>query len=365
VDAGTGNAERLARGPAVSDAPAGAQLWLAPSPAVPVEAGPAPSFSVVIAAYQAAETVGQAVASALEQTLPPLEVIVCDDASTDDIEGALAPLAGRVTLIRRERNGGVSAARNEAVRAASGEFVVILDADDVFMPRRLEALAALASARPDLDILTTDALLEVDGETLRRAYDGTLVFEVDDQRLAILRYNFIQHAAVRRTAWLDAGGHDESIGWTEDWELWIRLILGGSRAGLVTEPLTLYRLNPASLSTHQAQMRRGEVMTLERTLVGGHDLTPEERLALSRALEEHRRAAAQEELREALARGAPDARRRAKEIAGGKDYGLLTRVKAGAAAVFPGLPGRLLRRRQRRAWITAGGMKIERERPRS
>jgi glycosyltransferase involved in cell wall biosynthesis len=361
VDAGTRNAERLARGPALSDTPAGGQPWLAPSPAVPVEPGPAPSLSVVIAAYQAAETIGEAVASALEQTLPPLEVIVCDDASTDDIEGALAPLAGRVTLIRRERNGGVAAARNEAVRAASGEFVVVLDADDVFMPQRLEALAALASARPDLDILATDALLEVDGKTIRRAYDGTFVFEVEDQRLAILRYNFIQHPAVRRTVWLDAGGHDESIKWTEDWELWVRLILAGARAGLVTEPLLLYRLNPASLSANQAQMRRGELMTLERTAAAGHHLSTEERLALSRAVDKHRRAATLEEFREALARGAPDARRCARAVVGGKGYGWLTRIKAGAAAVFPGMPGMVLRRRQRRAWVTAGGMRIKRK----
>jgi glycosyltransferase involved in cell wall biosynthesis len=347
----------------VNQPPAGDQLWLVPTPAAPVEPGPAPSFSVVVAAYQAAETVGEAVASALEQTLAPLEVIVCDDASTDDIEDALAPFAGRVTLIRRERNGGPSAARNEAVRAAKGEFVVVLDADDVFMPRRLEALAALASARPDLDILTTDELLEVDGRTLRRVYDGSWPFEVGDQRLAILQYNFIQHAAVRRTLWLEAGGHDESINWTEDWELWIRLILAGSRAGLVTEPLARYRLNPASLSAGQAQMRRGEVMTLERTAAANHELSPEERLALSRALERHRRAATLEELREALARGAPNARRRARAVVGGRGYGLLTRVKAGAAALLPGVLGRMLYRRQRGGWIAAGGMRIEGERP--
>ncbi|MGH9172822.1 MAG: glycosyltransferase family 2 protein, partial [Vicinamibacterales bacterium] len=63
---------------------------VAPPPTVPVEPATRPSFSVLIAAYQAADTIGDAVASALEQTVPAREVIVCDDGSTDDTEGALA-----------------------------------------------------------------------------------------------------------------------------------------------------------------------------------------------------------------------------------------------------------------------------------
>jgi glycosyl transferase family 2 len=338
--------------------------FLAPEPEVPLEPVPAPSFSVIIAAYQAAETVGEAVASAFEQTLSPHEVIVCDDGSTDDIEVALAPFAGRVTLIRRERNGGESAAKNTASRAASGDFVAILDADDIYLPRRLESLAELASVRPDLDILTTDALLEVGGTTLRRAYDGTWLFEVGDQRRAALEGNFMFGlATVRRSALLAAGGWDESIRWTADWELWLRLIFAGSRAGLVTEPLARYRLNPASLSANQAKMRRGEVMTLEKVATAGHDLSPEERLALSRSLEEHRRAARLEELREALASGAPDARRQAWAIAIKRSFGPMTRVKAVAAALFPGLARRMLLWRRRRAWIGAGGLRIESHSP--
>jgi glycosyltransferase involved in cell wall biosynthesis len=74
------------------------------------------TFSVVIPAYQAAETVADAVTSALEQTHPPEEVIVVDDGSTDDIAGALARFGSQIRLIRK-RNGGAASALNARARS--------------------------------------------------------------------------------------------------------------------------------------------------------------------------------------------------------------------------------------------------------
>ena len=139
-----------------------------PAPAA-TTAGGVPSLSVIVAAYQAAEVIGDAVGSALGQTVPPLEVIVCDDGSTDDLAGALAPFGDRVRLLR-QANGGEAAAKNAAAAAASGDYVVVLDADDVFEPERLEALGACLAARPDLDLLTTDGWVELGGRRVRRVY---------------------------------------------------------------------------------------------------------------------------------------------------------------------------------------------------
>lgn len=225
----------------------------------------APSFSVVIAAYQAEATVTAAVTSALEQTLPALEVIVCDDGSTDGTADALAPFRNDVVLLRKE-NGGEASAKNAAVNASRGEYVAILDADDLFLPRRLEALNAAASERPDLDILTTDAYLELDGRRVKRCYEGGMQFVVDDQRLGILASNFIfGQVAVRRDRLAAVDGFDERIRWTTDWDCWIRMILGGSKAGLVDEPLAIYRLAAGSLSAQRASLFAGRVQTLEKT----------------------------------------------------------------------------------------------------
>jgi glycosyl transferase family 2 len=307
--------------------------FLAPEPEGDVEGGTAPSLSVLVAAYQAATTVGDAVASALAQTEPPLEVIVCDDGSTDDIEDALVPYLDRILFLRKE-NGGEASAKNAAARAASGDFVVILDADDVFLPRRLEALAELASARPDLDILTTDATLEVDGNPVRRCYTDAFRFDVADQRRAILEQNFIfGHAAVRRARLLEIGGFDESIRWTTDWDCWIRLILSGSRAGLVAEPLALYRLNPGSLSAQRVAHIEGRLQTLAKTAARS-DLTEEERGVLERSVADNSRALALARARAALLEG-HYGRRRAIEVAFGKGFGIRTRLKALVSAAAP------------------------------
>jgi GT2 family glycosyltransferase len=309
---------------------------LAPPAAAPVEPHSAPpTFSVLIAVYDAADVVAEAVASALAQSVPPLELIVCDDGSTDDAAGALAPFRDRLRLIRQE-NGGEASAKNTAARAAAGDFVAILDADDVYLPERLEALGELARRRPDLDVLTTDAVLEVDGEPVRRCYTEELPFEVEDQRAEILRRNFVFGlAAVRRERLLAAGGFDESLRYATDWDLWMRLILDGSRVGLVDEPLARYRLRAGSLSSQRTALLAGRVGVLERG-ARHPSLTPAERRLLAASLRLERSRLARARARAALLDQLPSSRRHSLAVAVGRGHGLLTRAKAVAATIAPG-----------------------------
>lgn len=82
--------------------------FLAPPSELPIEPGSAPRFSVLVPAYNASTTIAEAVESALGQTTPPHEVVVCDDGSTDDLEGALAPFRDRIVLVRKENGGSAS-----------------------------------------------------------------------------------------------------------------------------------------------------------------------------------------------------------------------------------------------------------------
>jgi glycosyltransferase involved in cell wall biosynthesis len=220
------------------------------------------SFSVIIPAYQAAHTIARAVGSALRQTHPPLEVIVCDDGSTDDIEAALAPYR-QVRLVRQD-NRGVSAASNRAAAEASGDFIVKLDADDEWLPGRLEAIDAFLRRFAELDIVTTDATVVFLDGTRRRYYADRPAFpEPRDQRLAIICDNFIfGSAAVRRTMFNRAGGFQVNVPHQGEYECWIRLILSGSRAGLVPEELAFYHLQPGSLSTRSTK----RLLTIRSTL---------------------------------------------------------------------------------------------------
>jgi glycosyltransferase involved in cell wall biosynthesis len=335
--------------------------FLTPASPVGLKSGATPTFSVIIAAHQAAETIAETLDSAFAQTLPPHEVIVCDDGSSDDLETALRPYRDRMLLLRQE-NRGEAGAKNTASRAARGDFVAILDADDVYLPERLEALGELAASRPDLDILTTDALLMAGGRVVRRAYDETWTFETADQRRAILERNFILgHAAVRRQALLDAGGFDESIRWTTDWDLWLRMIVaGGSRAGLVDEPLAEYRLHEGALSARRPEMLRGRVVTLEKAAAAPHELLSRERRALQRALETNRRAASVEEARRAILEREPDARRRSLRVALEHGHDARTRLKALAVGVAPAAARRLMEARDGDTWVGAAGVRVRR-----
>jgi GT2 family glycosyltransferase len=314
--------------------------FLAPPPEGRLTRDATPAFSVIIAAYQAADTIGEAIESALHQTIPPHEIVVCDDGSTDNTLAAVEPYRDRIVLLRKE-NGGAASARNAAVRAATGEFVVQLDSDDVFLPERLEALGALAAARPDLDILSTDAYLELEGEVVGRFYGDKTSFPVTRQRTAIFDWCFVGWPALRRRLVLELGGYDESFVTGEDWDLVIRLLLGGSRAGIVPEPLLRYRLRAGSLSADRTSLLRERVTLLDKTATNPQ-LDDSERRALARARRAKHSRALCAEARQALVARRPDARRRALAVARAGDCRLNTRALALAAACAPRVAGALI-----------------------
>jgi glycosyltransferase involved in cell wall biosynthesis len=312
---------------------------LAPEPSDPLTRLPAPpTFTIVIPTYQAAATVGAAVESALAQVHPALEVVVVDDGSTDDVEGALRPVRERVKLIRKENGGGASAL-NAGAEAASGDFLAILDADDAYDPRRLEAIAQLAAERPDLDLITTDARFIVDGEEAGRFSDYNR-FSVDDQRVAILESCFVGGwPAIRLSRLREIGGFDERLRTGYDWDCWLRLILTGGQAGLVTEAYYDYRLHSASLTASRSSTLWDRVRLLEKARREPR-LSARERDVLRRSVRTHRTRAVQAEIEAGLAGIAPRRRLLRHSLAPG--IGSRVRVRAALAAAAPGLAKRLV-----------------------
>lgn len=257
-----------------------------------------PTFSIVIAAYEAAPTIGRAVGSALEQTETAHEVIVVDDGSGDDIADVLAPFGEKVTLIRQE-NRGAGAARNAAAAAASGEFIVILDSDDAYHPRRLEALGELARRRPELDLITTDARLIANGEATGTFAEYT-PFVTENQRTAIFESCFVGGwPAIRLSRFRAIGGFDETLRIAQDWDCWLRAILDGGKAGFVEEPYYDYYVHADSLSSSRAASLWERAQMLEKAAVNPA-LQPHERPALKRALRMHRSRAVEAETQAAL-----------------------------------------------------------------
>jgi glycosyltransferase involved in cell wall biosynthesis len=310
----------------MSEEPGSSPRFLAPAPRGELRPlDRSPRFSFVIPAYEAAATISGALESAFAQTHPAHEVIVVDDGSSDDLAAALAPFADRITLIRKP-NGGVASARNAGLEAATGDFFVVLDADDRCDPRRLEALAELASARPDLDLITTDIRLTAAGEPVGSFRDQT-PFETEDQRTAILWSCFPGGwLAVRLARLREVGGFDEGLRTGEDWDCWLRLIYGGSAAGLVAVPYYDYAVDSVGLTASRVASLWDRVALLEKA-AKRERLGDGERRALARSLRYHRSRAAATEAHA----GAGGLRAARLALLRGIDMG--TRLRCGLAVV--------------------------------
>lgn len=240
-----------------------------------------PSVSVIIPAYNAAAFVRRAVDSALAQTWVDREVLVVDDGSTDGTLDALAGYGDGLRLLT-QANAGPAAARNRGLHEARGRYVAFLDADDWWLPTKLERQVALLEIRPDLGFCSTATrVVTEDGS---QAGDWPCVPLKD----SLLETLFVRSAAVsgstsgvlaRRQLVLDAGGFDESLRGFEDPDLWIRL---AARAGYacIPEPLTVVVRTPGSVSTQLMRMRAATLASFRKNR---HLLPPRQRGSFWRA----------------------------------------------------------------------------------
>jgi glycosyltransferase involved in cell wall biosynthesis len=111
--------------------------------------------SVIIAAYNCAPYIGQTLDTVLAQTYKPLELIVVDDGSTDDTWQVLQSYGERIVAVRQD-NGGVAKARNTGLEHARGEFIALMDHDDLCMPERIAAQVALLDLHPEVGLSCTE-----------------------------------------------------------------------------------------------------------------------------------------------------------------------------------------------------------------
>jgi hypothetical protein len=311
----------------------------APQSAVAPAAEP-PTLSVIIAAYNGADVIGGAIESVLAQTRPADEIVVCDDGSRDDLDAALAPYLDRIVLVRKQ-NGGASTALNEAARTAGSEWVVQLDQDDAFAPERLAAIAELAQARPDLDVIATDAAMVMEGRGEVARYNALHRFETGDQRAEIIRSCFFGWPAMRREKLLAIDGFDPALRVTWDWDCWVRLILSGCPAGLVDEPLYRWHLGPGTLSSDLGRNARENLVVLQK-VIDDPSVSERERDVAREMSAIHEQRALLLEAKQSLQEGRPDARRRALAVVTGRGFPPQARAKALLSAVAPGISRRRL-----------------------
>ena len=129
-----------------------------------------PVVSVVIPVFNGAPFVSEAVASVRAQTMKDVEILVVDDGSTDGTQAVLAGLQQTIGITWfQQEHGGPARSRNRGIAAARGEFVALLDCDDVWLPNKLEAQLTVMRARPEVGVVHTDyEVVDQDGTVLER-----------------------------------------------------------------------------------------------------------------------------------------------------------------------------------------------------
>lgn len=274
-------------------------------------------LSVVIPAYNAARTIRSAVASTLNQTQPVLEVIVVDDGSTDATAEVVAGIEDpRVRLVPRA-NGGPSAARNTGIAAADGDCVGFLDSDDLWLPMYAERATGALQRSANAGFAYTDAYLfnEESGLVKRGTAMDALDPPPPDREsflIALLRRNFVFTAAAVPAAVLAVvGGYDEQLAMSEEYDLWLRILIAGFDPVWMGGPLALYREHPGQSSRQILRMKRTAAQ-----VYGGLDAARMPSDAARRALIERRKASDREVAVVAGEAGVASAARRLRNVLG-------------------------------------------------
>jgi len=234
-----------------------------------------PAISVIIPAYNAAEFLPETIESALAQNYQPLEIIVVDDGSTDSTPSVLESFGNQIRVIRQP-NAGLGRARNRGIAESSGAWIALLDADDRWLPGKLQKQVAVLRDNPRVGLVHTDAYdwtPENNQRQLRdrgrREFQGTCL-----ARLSVNNRVLPSTVLMKRACIDQLGDFDPVPKGVEDWDLWLR-IAEHYEFAYVDEPLVDYRRHGANMSGNSLQMRIGELYVLRKSLKTMPALAPQ------------------------------------------------------------------------------------------
>lgn len=234
------------------------------------------TFSVIIPVYNRAETISRAIESVLSQTRMADEIIVVDDGSDDSTIQVLQKYTGKIQLIQ-QKNKGVSAARNTGIKAASGNWIALLDSDDQWLPDKLLLAECFIKDNPDLLVFQSEEIWLRNGKRVNpknkhKKFGGNIYKQ--SLPLCIVSPSAV---LIKRLLFNELGYFDESFPVCEDYDMWLRV----SRKypiGLDPVPgIIKYGGHPDQLSNKYWGMDRFRIMAMEKQLADP-DLPDEMRL---------------------------------------------------------------------------------------
>lgn len=234
-----------------------------------------PKVSVIIPTYNSGGYLGETLLSVLAQGYQDIEVIVVDDASTDNTAEVVANLnSDKITyLVLPQNHGGPSKARNVGVKNAQGEYIAIFDSDDLMFPGRIGSVVSHMDEHPEVGMVCTDAVKfnDITGDypynhvnpkhynrfnSLKTRCAGTDFYIIDKKQAykCLFHENYVQTSSVtiRKSVFDDVGYFDESLTNADDWDMWFR-ITSCFDLGYLDEICVRYRMREGSITTKAAK----------------------------------------------------------------------------------------------------------------
>jgi glycosyltransferase involved in cell wall biosynthesis len=201
-----------------------------------------PLVTIVIPCHRQAHFLRDAVASALDQTHPAIEVVVVDDAAPDGVLAAAVAHEFGVGFVRTPRTLGPGGARNAGIAAGSGEYVLPLDADDILAPDYAERAVAVLERTPEAGVVYCKLQTFGAGSWTWEPPPGWTL------RQLVHANQLPNEALYRRTCWERAGGYPARVFFGEDWDFWIRVARQGWQLVRIPEYLLFCRQHEINLS---------------------------------------------------------------------------------------------------------------------
>ncbi len=235
------------------------------------------NISVIIPTHNRVHSIGRAVESVLQQTLPATEIIIVDDGSTDNTAALIRKRFPGCCYLHQQ-NQGVSSARNRGIAAATGEWLAFLDSDDEWMPEKLAMQTAALKHNPDIHLCHTEEIWIRNGKRVnpmkKHAKKGGWIFQHCLPLCAISPSSVIIH----RSLFEAVGLFDETLPACEDYDLWLRICAFYPTLFVEQPQIIKYGGHEDQLSRRHWGMDRFRIQALEK-IIAHPELPPADRQA--------------------------------------------------------------------------------------
>lgn len=231
----------------------------------------APRVSVIVPAYYASKYLGETLDSLATQRFADWEVVIVEDGSDDGTRAIVTEFARQVTqpvhYLSHPENRGLSAARNSAIQLAKGQWLALLDADDLWMPEHLELCLRTGEAQNAGLVVSGSVLFDSDtGEDLGYREPGP--GDLDGLPATLFRETFFQPSAsvLNRDAFGPLGFFDSDVRVCEDIELWLRACRAGIRFVATGRRTCRYRKHGSGITSHGGRIAEAKARVYARFL---------------------------------------------------------------------------------------------------